>query len=74
MDHFCNCPNQPCKFHPANHDQGCDPCIKSNLDSKKMSACFFLAVSENIDGLTSYSIDSFVEFYHRCHEAQEGKA
>lgn len=38
---FCTCANQACGRNPANHDQGCTPCIELNLALKKIPSCFF---------------------------------
>lgn len=62
-DHFCNCPVQSCGNHPTNHEKGCDPCIKKNLRQSEIPACFFLKVSQDVNGLKDFSIESFVNFY-----------
>lgn len=61
--HFCNCPNMKCPRHPNNGSDGCDPCVRDNLLKKKMPACLFLAVHEDVSGVTDYSIEGFVEFF-----------
>lgn len=48
MNHFCTCPVVGCPRHPVNHDKGCDLCIKDNPEKKKMPACRFKAVSDDI--------------------------
>ncbi|MGI6019945.1 MAG: DUF6485 family protein [Lachnospiraceae bacterium] len=45
--HFCTCTDTSCPFNPANHDQGCTPCIANNLKSGEIPSCFFKAVSGN---------------------------
>lgn len=61
--HFCTCPDTKCPKHPVNHSKGCNPCIASNLKSKDIPTCFFLAVHNDVTEVTDYSIDSFVQFY-----------
>lgn len=61
-EHFCNCPVTGCPRHPSNHEDGCDPCIKDNLLKKKMPACMFKAVQEDVSEVRDYSIKGFVEF------------
>ncbi len=63
MTHFCNCVVKQCPKHPQNHNEGCDPCIKDNLENKKIPTCFFLAVSEDVSDVSDYSIKGFVDFY-----------
>ena len=63
MKHFCTCHVTACPHHPSNHDRGCDPCIKSNLEKSKMPSCMFLAVSEDLSAVKDYSIKGFVDFY-----------
>lgn len=31
---FCTCPVTKCPRHPMNHDEGCTPCIKDNLEKR----------------------------------------
>jgi len=61
--HFCTCPVESCQHHPATKKEGCDSCIQKNLTQGEIPACFFLAVSEDVDGLTEFSMESFVSFY-----------
>ena len=49
--------------HPRNHSHGCDPCIKDNIRKKKMPACMFAAVHEDMSGATDYTIEGFVEYF-----------
>lgn len=62
-NHFCTCPVTLCGNHPANHKKGCDLCIEKNLKQKEIPACFFLKVSEDVNGLTDFSFESFVQFF-----------
>ncbi|MCL1863351.1 MAG: DUF6485 family protein [Defluviitaleaceae bacterium] len=43
--------------------KGCDSCIQKNLKQGEIPACFFLSVSDDVDGLTEFSVESFVAFY-----------
>lgn len=71
-EHFCVCPVVQCPRHPNNHSEGCDPCIQDNLAQKKMPACFFRAVHEDMSGITDYSIQGFVNFFNEhCSEYPE---
>lgn len=70
--HFCDCPVTACTRHPSNHSQGCDPCIEDNLKKKKMPACFFRAVHDDVDGLEDFTIQGFVDFYEtHCGERKK---
>jgi hypothetical protein len=40
---FCTCSDRGCPRHPANHDQGCTPCIAKNLREGEIPSCFFNA-------------------------------
>ena len=59
--HFCACPNTGCASHPINHAEGCDPCIKKNLELGEIPACFWGNVS-NVSGTTEYSAENFAKF------------
>ena len=61
--HFCTCTDTACPKHPGNHSHGCDPCIKSNLLQKRMPACFYNAVHEDVSGVTDFTIEGFVDFF-----------
>lgn len=63
MNHFCTCPVTGCACHPLNHENGCDPCIKSNLEKKRMPTCMFQAVHDDISEVKDYTIEGFVDFY-----------
>ena len=41
---LCTCKDTGCRFHPANHDAGCTPCIEKNLKKGEIPSCFFNAV------------------------------
>ncbi len=66
--HFCTCPMTKCPRHPFNHNEGCDPCIKNNLQHGKMPACMFKAVSENTDQVKEWTIKGFMEFYNNINK------
>jgi hypothetical protein len=59
--HFCSCSDLECSFHPNNHDKGCDPCIKKNLELGEVPSCFWNNVSKTI-GTSDYSAEKFAEF------------
>lgn len=61
--HFCTCPVTQCPRNPSNHSKGCDPCILDNLQKRKMPACFYSVVNEDVSGVTDYSIEGFVKFF-----------
>nr|UWI50512.1 DUF6485 family protein [Clostridioides difficile] len=64
MKHFCTCPVEKCPKNPKNHEKGCSPCILDNLKKKKMPACFFGIVNEDMSDVTDYSIEGFVRYFH----------
>lgn len=64
-NHFCTCPAVKCRKHPSNHTEGCDPCVKSNLEQLEMPTCFFLAVHNDPKAVTDYSFAGFVEYFQR---------
>jgi hypothetical protein len=47
------------------HSDGCDPCIKDNLQKKKMPACFFRAVHDDVSDAVDFSIEGFVNYFHK---------
>lgn len=61
--HFCTCPSTDCPLHPFNHEKGCDLCIQKNLAKGEIPSCFYLKVSPDADGLSEYTIESFVDFF-----------
>lgn len=61
--HFCSCDKTSCKFHPANHDKGCDLCIEKNLKRGEIPTCFFQAVNKDISSVKNFTMQGFVEFY-----------
>ena len=67
MKHFCTCPVVKCPRHPSNHDRGCDPCIKDNIERGKMPACMFKVVNEDVSQVKDFTIKGFVDFYLQCH-------
>lgn len=66
--HFCSCPVEQCPQHPGNHGMGCDPCVQDNLEKKKMPACFFNIVHDDVSEVTDFTIDGFIKFYHEHNE------
>lgn len=68
MNHFCTCPVTQCSRHPSSHNKGCDPCVKDNLEKKKIPACMFKAVSDDVSEVRDYTIKGFVDFYLKINE------
>jgi len=60
--HFCTCNKLHCKHHPNNHELGCDPCIRKNLDKGEIPACFFRLVGDPSQ-LHKFTMADFVQFY-----------
>lgn len=65
---FCTCADLECPLNPANHDQGCTPCMKKNLLAGEVPSCLWNLVSsreerqrENCD----YRIASFAQMVQR---------
>ena len=61
--HFCTCGDLNCKLHPANHDQGCDPCVQKNLKRGEIPGCFFRLVQDDLSSLKEFTLESFARFY-----------
>lgn len=61
--HFCTCKDLNCKLNPCNHSKGCDPCIKKNLNAGEIPSCFFRLISDDLNTLKEFTIESFVDFY-----------
>jgi hypothetical protein len=59
--HFCTCTSFDCTSHPKNHENGCDPCIKKNLELGEIPACFWANVTE-VKGESEYSAENFAKF------------
>ncbi|WML34514.1 DUF6485 family protein [Clostridium sp. OS1-26] len=59
---FCTCKNYSCKLHPLNHDQGCNPCMKKNLNIGELPSCFFRAVSEELRDVKVIKDSSYEAF------------
>ncbi|NLW79717.1 MAG: hypothetical protein GXY32_09960 [Ruminococcaceae bacterium] len=62
-EHFCTCGDRQCPRHPANHNNGCDRCIRDNLANRRMPSCFFKLVHNDLSGQTDFSMGGFVDFY-----------
>ena len=67
--HFCTCMDTNCKSHPLNHSEGCDLCIKKNLKSGEIPACFWRQISDDLSGCKSYTYADFSDFFHK-HKAE----
>jgi len=61
--HFCNCPVTNCPHHPSVHGNGCDSCIKKNLQQSEIPTCFYLMISDDVSDVKEYTLESFVNFY-----------
>jgi len=59
--HFCTCSDLNCPSHPCNHNEGCDPCIKKNLELGEVPSCIWNNVL-NVTGTTDYSAENFAKF------------
>ena len=70
INNFCTCPVTQCPRHPSGHKNGCDPCIIDNLKKKKMPACFFVVVNDDVSEVTDYSMKGFVEFFLKHQKEQ----
>lgn len=62
--HFCTCPVGKCSRHPANHNNGCSPCIEHNLKKGKIPACFFRMVDDDVSKVEDYTVEGFVEHFN----------
>lgn len=60
---FCTCLDRKCPLHPANHANGCNPCIAKNLKKGEIPTCFFKKVNPDISALKEFTVESFVNFY-----------
>lgn len=65
---FCTCADHACPLHPANHDKGCTPCMKKNLQAGEVPSCLWNQVStreeRQLEGC-DYRIESFAEMVQR---------
>jgi len=41
---FCTCNDVSCPYNPANHDEGCTPCIAKNLREREIPSCFYKVI------------------------------
>lgn len=55
---FCTCQSLDCPNHPTNHERGCTPCIKKNLDRGEIPSCFFSLIGHP-EPLKRYKIEDF---------------
>lgn len=67
--HFCTCKASNCKYHPLNHSEGCDLCIKKNLKFGEIPSCFWLQISDNISDYPTYTYADFADFFQK-HRAE----
>lgn len=60
--HFCTCKDLKCKLHPTNHNLGCDPCVKKNLNNGEIPSCFFRDIHDDLTGQESFTYKAFSDF------------
>ena len=72
MVNFCTCTVFDCKAHPRNHNDGCDPCIKKNLELGEVPACFWNNVAA-VKGTTDYSAENFAKFVMEKRDSKQMK-
>ena len=68
---FCTCADHSCPLHPVNHDKGCTPCMKKNLQAGEVPSCLWNQVStreERQQEGCDYRINSFAEMVQRKRE------
>jgi len=58
---FCPCTDYSCRFNPHNHDQGCNLCVEDSIKCREIPKCFFLKVTDNIEGFEDWSFEHFAE-------------
>ena len=58
---WCPCQDETCPFNPANHDQGCNLCVEDSLKCGEIPKCFFLKVTDSIDGFEYWSFEHFAK-------------
>lgn len=68
QENFCTCRDYTCQLHPQNHHQGCDLCIKKNLQAGEIPSCFFRAVHDDLTQVEDFSFAGFADFL-RLHRA-----
>ncbi len=57
---FCTCQNNKCKLNPINHEEGCDLCIKANLDCNTVPRCFFhKLMGDDVSKIKKWSFQEF---------------
>lgn len=55
---FCTCADHDCPLHPANHADGCSPCIQKNLKRREIPNCFFNLVAGS-ESRSGHSLEVF---------------
>jgi len=60
MTSMCTCRDKKCPHNPCNHDLGCTPCIRKNLQLREIPSCFFNMVG-GVEGLTSFHFEDFAK-------------
>jgi hypothetical protein len=64
-NHFCTCPAVSCDKHPANHESGCDSCIKKNLAEGEIPACFWVSIGGDLSNEKEFTVERFVDYFQR---------
>ena len=71
--HFCTCPVKTCDLHPANHESGCDLCIKKNLKKGEIPACFWVSIGGDLSNEKEFTVECFVDYFQRNREQYQLK-
>lgn len=59
---FCSCQNTSCKLNPTNHDEGCDLCIKVNIDCNTIPRCFFhKLMGDDVSKIQKWTFEEFAQ-------------
>lgn len=58
---FCPCQDYGCEFNPVNHSEGCNLCVEDSVKCHEIPKCFFLEVTESIEGFEDWSFEHFAE-------------
>lgn len=58
---FCPCDDYECVNNPKNHHKGCSLCVEDSLKDGEIPKCFFLEVTESVDGFTDWSYEHFAK-------------
>lgn len=56
---FCTCENRACGCHPTRHSDGCDRCIRLNLQCNAIPRCFFHKLGCRTEEIETWSFEEF---------------